>query len=170
MPHTTQPSPHPPQVTVPWGRKKDLRGVPLERAYETCQRGDKGRCINTNLVREFARLQGRQIRSPGTYKGAFHWSELIEDQWCMFVAPLTLKYAQVLDDFDHTKKHFRMPAKCPMGPVRFVGFSAERRDTAAQREERRARLIARVEDGRLVPGARFRERQVPYVAAPQPST
>jgi|SRR4051812_26002813 len=167
MMHTTQSTANPPKVTVPWGKKKDLEesGL-LTKAYATCRRAEKGHCINTNVVRGFAQLQGRKIRSPGTYKGAFHWSELIDDQWCMFVAPISLEYAKVIDAYDHAGKHFTPPAKCPMGPVRFVGFSAERRDTAAQREERRDRLVARVENGKLVPGARFRERQVPYVAAP----
>lgn len=152
---------------MPWGNKKDLEKAGLlSEAYATCRRAEKGYCINSNLIRGFAKLQNRKIRSPGTYKGAFHWSELVGDQWCMFVAPLTLKYAQTIDAYDHEAKHFYPPVACPMGPVRFVGFCIKRVDTGAQRRTRRDRLEARVENGQLVPGARFRERQVPYVKAP----
>jgi hypothetical protein len=162
-------NPDSPIVTVPWGREQELKDADLlSHAYITCQRADKGKCINTNLVRAFAKLQGRKIRAPATYKGAFHWSEFIADidKWCMFIAPLSLPYARTIDSFDHDGKHFRAPVNCPMGPVRFVGFSTERRDTVDQRKIRRDRLEVRVEDGKLVPGARLRERQTPYVLAP----
>lgn len=148
---------------MPWGRKKELPRKLVEHAYETCQRGDKAKCINSNLVRAFAAHQGRTVRFVHTYKGELHWSEKIEDQWCMFVAPLAEKYARMIDGFDHDHKHFRAPVKCPMGPVRFAGFCAERRDDAAVTRTRKARLNARINAGKLVPGSRFRERQLPYV-------
>ena len=155
-----------PSVKVPWGRKEELRDAGLlDAVYETCKRADKGHCINTNFCRGFAKLRKRTIRAPATYKGAFHWSEFIDGRWCRFVAPLTLKYARRVDAYDHEGKHFHAPVKCPMGPVRFVGFSTERRDTTKQREVRREKMNARVEAGELVPGARFREPQAPYVAA-----
>ena len=161
MTHTTPPPVK--LVKVPWARSIDVDRKLVEYAYKTCQRADKAHCINTNLVRAFAEHLGRVIRHPHTFKGEFHWSEMIDDQWCMFVAPLSLKYAKRIDAFDHEGKHFWPPVKCPMGPVRFVGFSKIRRDTADAREARRKRLNVRVSDGVLVPGARFRERQTPYV-------
>lgn len=167
MTHTTPTTP-PPTATVPWGKKTELdKAGLLSRVYATCIRSNKGYCINSNLIRGFAKLQGRKIRSPGTYRGEFHWSECVNGEWCMFVAPLTGKYAKTIDAFDHDGKHFNPPMKSPFGPVRFVGFCVERRDTADQRKERRDRITARVEDGKLVPGARFRERQAPYVSAGQ---
>lgn len=167
MTHTTPPTTPAPLVPVPWGRKAELdKAGLLARVYTTCIRSNKGYCINSNLIRGFAKLQGRKIRSPGTYRGEFHWSEQVDEQWCMFVAPLMLKYAKMIDAYDHDGKHFNPPVKPPFGPVRFVGFCSERRDTVVQREERRERVNARVEEGKLVPGSRFRERQAPYVSVP----
>ena len=163
MQHTTKMT-DPPLVTVPWVSRKALPAGAIERAYATCKRADKGHCINTNFVRAFAEYQQRVIRYPATYKGELHWSELVDDQWCMFVAPLSLTYAKKIDAYDHEGKHFWPPVKCPMGPVRFAGFSVARTDTRAQRDERRARLNARIEAGKVVPGARLRELQTPYVA------
>lgn len=148
---------------MPWGRKKDLPRKVVDRAYETCKRGDKAHCINSNLARAFAAHQGRTVRFVHTFKGELHWSEKTADQWCMYVAPLTPKYAQMIDSFDHERGHFRAPVKCPMGPVRFVGFCKPRCDQPAVTKDRKARLNARIADGKLVPGARFRERQLPYV-------
>lgn len=162
---TTTTNPDHPLVKVPWGRKKDLPRALIEKAYETCCRGDKAKCINTNVVRAWAIFLGRTIRHPHTFKGDFHWSELIDGRWCMFIAPLTVKYARMIDDFDNSNKHFRAPSKCPMGPVRFMGFCKERRDTSEVIKERRTRLNARIEGGKLVPGSRFREPQAPYVEA-----
>jgi hypothetical protein len=150
-------------VKVPWARKADLPRALIERAYETCKRGDEGHCINTNLVRAFATHLGRTIRHPHTYKGNFHWSEKINGQWCMFVAPLAPKYARRIDAFDHDGKHFWPPVKCPMGPVHFVGFCEPRKVDPATIKERRDRHEARIAAGKLVPGSRFRERQLPYV-------
>jgi len=144
---------------------KDVPRELIERAFTSCQRGSAGHCINTNLVRAYAKHQGRKIRAPMTYKGDFHWSECVDGQWCMFVAPLTLKYVKKIDGYDHDAKHFDAPAKCPMGPVRFVGFCTERSDDPQVVRERRARVNARVAEGKLVPGSRFRERQTPYVLA-----
>jgi hypothetical protein len=115
------------------------------------------------MVRAFAEHQGRTTRFVHTYKGDLHWSEQIADRWCMFIAPLSEKYARCIDGFDHERKHFRAPSKCPMGPVRFVGFCKPRRDQPSVTQSRKARLNARISDGKLVPGARFRERQLPYV-------
>jgi hypothetical protein len=44
----------------------------VETVYETCRRGDKGRCINTQYIRACAKFLNRAIRSPGTYEGNFH--------------------------------------------------------------------------------------------------
>ena len=71
--------------------------------------------------------------------------------------------ARIIDDYDHSAKNFRAPVKCPMGPVRFAGFSSTRRDPPEVTAARKARLNARIKDGALVPGSRFRERQLPYV-------
>lgn len=168
MTHTIQMnSDHPALPTVPWGSRNALHEAGLlAPAYETCRRADKGHCINTNLIRGFAKLQGRKIRAPGTYKGEFHWSEYISGKWGRFIAPLSVPYAQTIDAYDHEGKHFSAPAKCPMGPVRFIGWSTGVKYTSAQIKERRDRHQARVQDGKLVPGARFRELQTPYAAAP----
>lgn len=153
----------PSHVIVPWGHKKDLPRKLVERAYETCKRGDKAHCINSNLVRAFAEHQGRKVRFVHTFKGDLRWSEEINDQWCRFIASLSEKYARCIDAFDHDHKHFRAPVKCPMGPVRFVGFSEARSDHPAVVKDRKSRMNARIKDGKLVPGSRFRERQLPYV-------
>lgn len=153
-------------MTVPWGRKGDLpRGV-VERAYETCVRGSMTFCINSNYIRAHAVQQGRTVRAIHTFKGELHWSEKIGDRWCMFVAPMTAKYARKVDAFDHERAHFRVPVKCPMGPVRFVGFCKPRCDHPEVTRDRKSRLNARIKDGKLVSGARFRERQLPYVEGP----
>ena len=166
MPHTMTTDSSHPAVSVPWVPKNDMPKELVVNAYETCRRGDKGHCINTQYVRACAVFLEREIRSPGTYKGAFHWSEKVEGWgWCMFIAPLSMRYARLIDGFDENLQHFRAPAKCPMGPVRFAGFCRERRDVRAAREERGDRLNARISNGMLVPGARFREPQTPYVQA-----
>lgn len=155
-----------PIVTVPWGRKSDLSRAETERVYADCQRGNMSHCINSNLVRAFAKKQGRIIRYPHTFKGDFHWSERIDEEWCQFIAPLSEPYARTIDGFDFEAAHFRAPSKCPMGPVRFVGFCKPTRPTTkTERKTFRSRFNARVEDGKLVPGARFREPQLPYVVA-----
>jgi hypothetical protein len=150
-------------VRVPWARKQALRGEPLERAYETCQRGNKAHCLNSNIVHEAALLEGRNLRFVATYKGFLRWSEYIDGKWHQFEAPLTLKYAQTIDGYDHYRKNFRMPVKCPMGPVRHLGICAQVRYTKEQHKERRARYNARVEAGVVVPGMTFRKPQADYV-------
>ena len=164
MPRKKKHSDHP-LVTVPWSRKDDMPRELVERAYETCKRGDKARCINTNWVRASAEYQGRSIRFPHTFKGDLHWSERVGGQWCRYVAPLTVKYAKLVDAFDHDAGHFKPPVTCPMGPVRFVGFSSDLvRADPRETRERKARMNARIKSGELVPGSRFRERQLPYAA------
>lgn len=155
----------PPIVTVPWGRKKDLPRALLERAYETCQAGNKAHCINTNLVRAWAEHQGRTIRFPRTYKGELRWSELVNGLWFMFAAGLTASYAGKIDNYDATKQRFRPPTKCPMGPVRCLGLCHERRDLPEVRKDRLARLNARITAGNLIPGARMRAPLLPFVLA-----
>ena len=73
-------------------------------------------------MRVCARHQKRVIRFPRTDKGALHWTELVAGKWCRFKAPLSLKYAAKVDGFDRDYQHFSAPARCPMGPVQFVGF------------------------------------------------
>lgn len=170
MMHTTAMTPPPgPMVDAPWLAKSEMPEVLVLDAYETCRRGDKGHCIHTQYVRAVCTHLGRTIRAPGTYKGYFHWSELVEGWgWCKFKAPLSHKYALVIDGFDGNAKHFRAPKNCPMGPVQFAGFCVKRTTAREDREERRERLNARVDNGLLVPGARFREPQTPYVDALRP--
>lgn len=155
----------PPMVTVPWGDEKKLPRELQMRAYQKCKRGDKGHCINTNLVRAFAEHQRREIRCPQTYGGALHWSEQVDGKWCQFVAPLSVKYAEKIDAFDAKADHFAGPSRCPMGPVRFLGFSEPTKMVdPAVRRERRERMEARIASGELVPGKKWRDPQVPFVA------
>ncbi len=73
MPLTTAMTPlDSPMVSVPWVPKGTMPRELVETVYETCRRGDKGRCINTQYIRACAKFLNRAIRSPGTYEGNFH--------------------------------------------------------------------------------------------------
>lgn len=152
-------------VAVPWMDLDLLSKKAIRRAYATCKRGSKSHCINSNLVRAFATAQGREVRYVQTYKGSLHWSENIDGQWVQYAAPLAEKYAKSIDAFDHNGQHFDAPKRCPLGRVRFVGFCVERHDKPEVIKVRKETMYAKIEAGKLVPGSRFRERQLPYVKA-----
>lgn len=149
---------------APWLPKQALCQVSRDKIYETCRRGDKGHCINSNYVRVCGEELNRQIRVVQTFKGYLYWSEYIEEYgWCRFRAPLNKRYAKMIDGFDYDGKHFKPPIERPMGETEFLGYCEERTDPLEVRQAREMRMAIRIANGDVTPKSKFRERQLPYV-------
>jgi hypothetical protein len=109
----------PPWVDPEWMYENHAKLI--NRAWGTCKRGRPGSCINSNMIRAFARALGRAIRAPQTYRGEFHWSECVNGVWHQFKVPLLRNYALKIDGFDASGNHFELPKKPPFGKTVHLG-------------------------------------------------
>jgi hypothetical protein len=111
---------------------------------------DGQRCLNTIIVREFAKLQGREVRRVTTLDGWCNFSEKIDGVWHMFRMELKLWYAKLIDLYDKTGKQFLWPKTAPFKSVEWKGPCKERADTVEIRVERNLRYRAMVKSGEWV--------------------
>lgn len=137
-----------------WCSPKSIPPEYWHEAYGTCLRGAKGHCINTNLVRVIAKLLGRKVTFVSTTKAHINWTEELPEGKFKYKAPIYESYTRMIDRYDETGQHFKMPAKCPFGPVICKGPS----ESARERDP----LRIRTSKTKL----RTREMQAPHTAPP----
>jgi hypothetical protein len=135
------------------------------KVYETCQLAVSTRCINTNAIKAMAAAEGRAVRKVNTLKGYTNWSECVNGDWHMFRMPLRRTYAALIDAYDASKKHFRLPKRPPFGPVEYKGPCVARNDPLEVIRARKEKYNTRVADGEVEPRSKFRKPQLPYIEA-----